>query len=311
MSGLSSLNFATLDVFTGTVFQGNQLALVHVASTQDLSQENKQAITCEFNFSETVFLHDKDLDSSDRRLDIFTLTAELPFAGHPTIGAVWYICQSANPPLERITLQIKAGTVIGRYNPQNGLAEAEIPHDVHLHEAGAQQADFLACQIGINPGPGWPSRFPVLSVCKGMTFVLAELPDVTALAALQASYQKINYEKIKIDESWRPSFLSIYYYVVTEKMDSVIKIKSRMMEPGVGEDACTGSGASSLASYLSLQDGEAGKTYAYLIEQRIGMVGRGGEMHVKVTLDESGKAIRSIVLAGRSVLVSKGTLMLP
>ena len=306
----NSLNFVTLDVFTTTVFKGNQLALVHVPSSQDLPQETKQAIAREFNFSETVFLHDNDLNVADRRLDIFTLTDELPFAGHPTIGTICYVCQSADPPLERVTLRIKAGTLIGRYNLQNGLAEAEIPHDVHLHEAGAHKKDFLACQTGINPGPGWPTTFPVVSVCKGMTFILAEFPDTIALAALQSSEQKISYESISLDESWTPSFLSTYYYVITEKMENITKIRSRMLEPRMGEDPCTGSGASSLASYLSIQDGKTDGTYIFLIEQGVEM-NRAGEMQVRVTLDASGKGIRSIVLAGRSVLVSKGTLTLP
>jgi PhzF family phenazine biosynthesis protein len=48
-----------------------------------LSQAKKQLIAKEFNYSETVFLHDAPGPGMPRRLDIFTPNAEIPFAGHP------------------------------------------------------------------------------------------------------------------------------------------------------------------------------------------------------------------------------------
>ena len=198
---------------------------------------------------------------------------------------------------------------MGRYDPQSGLAEAVIPHNVHLHEARAHKKNFLNCQTNVNLGEGWPSAFPVVSVVKGMTYILTEVPDLEALAALQGSFQRLEHEAIKLDASWTPTFLGIYYYVITERIKDLTKIRSRMMEPSVGEDPCTGSGACSLASFLALQDGTAYRTYSFLIEQ--GSAARKGEIHVQVTLDENGKAIDNIVLAGTFVPITRGTLILP
>lgn len=106
----NSISFSTLDVFTTTRFRGNQLAVIHsppslpFAAAINLPQETKQAIAREFNFSETVFLHDPLPGTTDRRLDIFTLKDELPFAGHPVIGAICHACQNVEPPLDSVTL---------------------------------------------------------------------------------------------------------------------------------------------------------------------------------------------------------------
>ena len=198
---------------------------------------------------------------------------------------------------------------MGRYDQQSGLAEADIPHSVHVHEAGADRRDFLDYQTKLNFGDEWPSAFPIVSVVKGMTFILTEIPDLATLTALRAQSQKINHEAIKLDASWSPTFLAIYYYVITERTQDAIKIRSRMMEPSVGEDPCTGSAASALAAYLALQDGSAYRTYSFFMQQ--GSLSRTGEIHVKVSLDETGKGIKKVVLAGTSVPITKGTLMLP
>ncbi|KAF3357854.1 Putative DNA helicase INO80 [Verticillium dahliae VDG1] len=90
-----SLDFVTLDVFTKTPYQGNPLGVVHLPHDRPITQAQKQAIAREFNLSETVFLHDvdpaNDPDPTTRRIDIFMTKGELPFAGHPTIGAAAYL----------------------------------------------------------------------------------------------------------------------------------------------------------------------------------------------------------------------------
>ncbi|MBS3822328.1 MAG: PhzF family phenazine biosynthesis protein, partial [Wenzhouxiangellaceae bacterium] len=80
-----SLRFETWDVFTDMRFTGNQLAVVFDADV--LTGETMQAITREFGYSETVFVLEGQQAGCDARLRIFTPGGELPFAGHPTVGA--------------------------------------------------------------------------------------------------------------------------------------------------------------------------------------------------------------------------------
>ena len=351
------LHYATLDVFTTTPFTGNQLAIVHIPPTlkEPLSQATKQAIAREFNFSETVFLHPPDAAGEDSggtriakeegecsRLDIFTLSEELPFAGHPVIGAICHVGRSSNElrqsgvdyqisknkdklesssssteAVYSVILKIKAGILRGRYDAGSGFAKAEIPHNVRVHGARVNAQRALALQqsgdggVVIETKQDGRGGYPAVSIVKGLTFVLAELADLESLGALRPAAQKVDEWTVQLDDGWGPSLVALYYYVVLQRLSSgVTRIRSRMMEPNIGEDPCTGSAASTLAAYLSLQDGEAGKTYAYIVEQGVEM-GRAGDIHVEVVLDGTGRVVQKVSLAGKAVLVTEGTLYLP
>ena len=245
MSSTNRLAFVTFDVFTQTPFQGNPLAIVKVSKGQSLSQEQKQAIAREFNFSETVFLHEGELEGSSRRsVDIFTTTEELPFAGHPTIGT---ICSIATDPAfaatEELILVTKAGPIQSAYNDMTSSAKAKIPHNVHIHQDRLERSRVEQLQ----PLPDtnrngsllalWPyesdgsrSTFPVVSIVKGMTFILVELPrDSEHLRSLRADRQSIYANALKLDEKWLPSFVAPYFYETFSDDGQSVEIHARMM----------------------------------------------------------------------------------
>ena len=76
-----------LDVFTDHLFGGNQLAVF--LDGRGLAAETMQAVAREMNFSETTFVLPAEQPDTDVRLRIFTPGAELPMAGHPTIGSTF------------------------------------------------------------------------------------------------------------------------------------------------------------------------------------------------------------------------------
>lgn len=314
----NSVPYSTLDVFTTTRFKGNQLAVVHVPSSLPLpasvllSQETKQTIAREFNFSETVFLHDALGDTSVRRLDIFTLKDEVPFAGHPIIGTICHVCQSEEPPLESVNLLCKAGPILGRYDPETKLAEAEIPHNVRIHQAPVSGRLALKTQPYLSRTSVVTNELRVVSVVKGMSFVLIQVPSISPhLEKLEVSGHSVDCDSVKLDEGWTPSFVGTYFYaIVSMSSEKLVKLRTRMLEPSVGEDSATGSAASALASFLALKDGTGNMTYYYSIEQGVEM-GRASEIQVKVTLDATGKAVEKMVLAGRAIEVTQGVLYLP
>lgn len=314
----NTLSCSTLDVFTTTRFKGNQLAVVHDPSALSLpasivlSQETKQKIAREFNFSETVFLHDALAGTSDRRLDIFTLKEELPFAGHPIIGTICHVCQSEEPPLESVTLLCKAGPIFGRYDPETQLAEAEIPHDVRIHQAPVSGRLVLKTQPYLSRTSVVTNELRVVSIVKGLSFVLIQVPSISPhLEKLEVSGHSVDCDSVKLDEGWTPSFIGTYFYAITsQSSEKITRLRTRMLEPSVGEDSATGSAASALASFLALKDGIGKMTFYYSIEQGVEM-GRASEIQVKVTLDATGKAVEKVVLAGRAVRVTQGVLHLP
>ncbi|HEX6814506.1 MAG TPA: PhzF family phenazine biosynthesis isomerase, partial [Gemmatimonadaceae bacterium] len=89
--------FYTCDVFTNQLFGGNPLAVFPDAS--GIPESALQSIAREFNLSETVFVYPPQQHDHTKRLRIFTPAAELPFAGHPTIGAAHALATLGRVPL--------------------------------------------------------------------------------------------------------------------------------------------------------------------------------------------------------------------
>ncbi|MFN6985107.1 MAG: PhzF family phenazine biosynthesis protein, partial [Rhizobium oryzihabitans] len=85
------LNYNIYDVFTETRMAGNPLAVMYDAD--DLDQVTMQAIAREMNLSETVFVNRSGNPAHAASLRIFTPSGELPFAGHPTVGAAVAIAE--------------------------------------------------------------------------------------------------------------------------------------------------------------------------------------------------------------------------
>jgi trans-2,3-dihydro-3-hydroxyanthranilate isomerase len=79
------LEYEIVDVFAPRAFAGNPLAVVFGAD--DLTTEQCQALANEFHLSETSFICAPTEAGADYRVRIFTPFAELPFAGHPSVGA--------------------------------------------------------------------------------------------------------------------------------------------------------------------------------------------------------------------------------
>ncbi len=112
--------FVQLDVFTQTPLAGNPLAVFPDA--RGLSDGEMQAVAREMNLSETTFILPRDPATEARegkKVRIFTVAEELPFAGHPTLGTALHLYASQfSPDSEQpaeITLDLKAGKIPVRF----------------------------------------------------------------------------------------------------------------------------------------------------------------------------------------------------
>lgn len=120
------LVFHTMDVFTDQPFAGNPLAVVMGAD--DLSPAQMQIIAREFNLSETIFVQRPVDPAHTARVRIFFPTAEIPFAGHPTIGCALVLAESALPIGDaelRLVLEEEAGLVPVTVRRRQGRVVAE------------------------------------------------------------------------------------------------------------------------------------------------------------------------------------------
>jgi len=85
LSNMSTFRYMQLDVFPAKPGGGNPLGVV--VDARGLSTAQMQAFAAWTNLVETTFLLPADDAAADYRLRIFTPSAEIPFAGHPTIGS--------------------------------------------------------------------------------------------------------------------------------------------------------------------------------------------------------------------------------
>ncbi|WYZ44456.1 hypothetical protein EsH8_VII_000892 [Colletotrichum jinshuiense] len=315
---ITQLDFVTLDVFTKTPYKGNPLSVVHLppptAASPALTQEQKQAIAREFNLSETVFVHDvnpkDDPDPQTRRIDIFMTSIEIPFGGHPTIGAASYL-QSKG-----ITkILTKAGPVPITAGPDQ-FVNASIPHDTYLHAKtiASLDAEFRA---GLHPSPEIREAelsAPLFSPVRDIAFALVRLPSLDQLSRIFVGSFEFNALEL-LGPTWSKSFMARSYYVVTDSsvLGSVrnVEIRTRMIAPGM-EDPATGAAACALTSYLALHEFEE-LELRYELTQGVEM-GRQSDIFVtvKVAVDEEGKrTVEELRLGGTARVIMKGTLEIP
>jgi PhzF family phenazine biosynthesis protein len=318
MSSHIRLQYVTLDVFTKTRFEGNPLAVVKVPESCKLTQEQKQAIAREFNFSETTFLHECDAGEQTNRwtVDIFLTTAEIPFAGHPTIGTACLALSEAaqvaggEGDVIHAEFQVKAGTIHLAYRVSENVTKAAIPHNLHLHNLIWSQDALLQTQPGLaealrTQNASSKEQYPIVSIVKGMTFILIELENETLLNAVSTTSHALHVNGL--DEGWNEaSFVGAYFYVrLPDLEDGTKSLRTRMIE-GALEDPATGSAASDLAGYLALQEEAHGATTKYAMTQGVEM-GRRSDIRIEITTTGDGK-IDSLYLIGSAVKVMEGWL---
>jgi predicted PhzF superfamily epimerase YddE/YHI9 len=105
------IDVTVLRVFTDSAGNlGNALGVVDAAA---VSAEHRQPLATQLGYSETIFVDLPGPGSTTAHARIFTPVAELPFAGHPTVGAAWWL-RSLGTPVN--TLQVPAGIVQVSYD---------------------------------------------------------------------------------------------------------------------------------------------------------------------------------------------------
>ncbi len=293
--------FFTADVFTDTIFGGNQLAVLPTA--QGLDDKTMQQIAREFNLSETVFIFPPETSSGTRKVRIFTPGRELPFAGHPTVGAAFVLAEIGGIALEgdetRIVFEEGVGPVPVLIRAKNGRPFFSQLFAAKMPEFGPPppSVEELAAVLSLEPEQiRSAGRAPAALSC-GVKFLFVAVRDLAALA--QARVQGSEWER-HVRNYWAREI-----FVFTEKADDA-DVRARMFAPemGIVEDPATGSAAAALTGYLTPPDAANG-TRRWLVRQGVEM-GRPSTLEVEADIDD-GKIV-AVRVGGASVLVSEGTL---
>jgi predicted PhzF superfamily epimerase YddE/YHI9 len=133
-----AITVTVLRVFTD--FAGNFGNPLGVVDASLVDPRDRQQIATELGYSETIFVDIPEPRASTTTAHIFTPVAELPFAGHPTVGAAWWLREHGTPVN---TLEVPAGVVqIGHESHADGdftviTARAEWAPDFSVYDLGS------------------------------------------------------------------------------------------------------------------------------------------------------------------------------
>jgi trans-2,3-dihydro-3-hydroxyanthranilate isomerase len=283
---MSSFRYVVADVFTDTPLAGNQVAVF--TDAREIPEELLQPLAREINFSETVFVYQPESDGH-ARIRIFTPAAELPFAGHPTLGTAFVL--AAPLQLGEIRLETGAGTVLVKLDRDEtgrivfGRMEQPLPTiEPYTDE------DALLEALGIGR-----SELPVEAYDNGIRHVYVALASEEEVAALKPDLARLGE---------LPAALGFNTFA-----GSGSKWKTRMFAPGggVAEDPATGSAAGPLALHLARHGRIA---FGDEIEISQGAeIGRPSTLFARV--EGSPEQVERVEVGGSATVVARGEFRLP
>jgi trans-2,3-dihydro-3-hydroxyanthranilate isomerase len=272
--------YVVCDVFTDRPLAGNQLAVF--TDARDLTEADMQALAKEMAFSESVFVLPPTDETADVRIRIFTPAAELPFAGHPTLGSAFVL----GAPLQKIVIRLetKAGVVPVTLERDGaaivfGRMEQPIPT-----WSPVENAEQVLAALGVER-----SLLPVERYALGPGHLYVELDSPEAVAALEpdlAALARATHDGANCfardGGTW----------------------KTRMFAPGhgVAEDPATGSAAGPLAVHLARHGRIA---FGEQIEIHQGVeIGRPSTLFAAA--HGEGDRIERVEVGGSAVVVARG-----
>jgi trans-2,3-dihydro-3-hydroxyanthranilate isomerase len=296
--------FYTLDVFTKTALAGNPLAVV--LDCDGLSDAAMQAITREFNLSETVFVFPPQDSAHRAALRIFTPGRELPFAGHPTVGTAVLLAtlDGVGQGGATFVVEEKVGLVPCRVvSADNGVMEAlfTLPRLPQRVEPAAS-VDNIARAIGVESADiGFDAHQPSV-FSAGVGFTLVPLNSHAALAKARINRDHWHAGVLPADHA------NAFIYC-RETTDAGHQFHARMFAPdlGVGEDPATGSAVAAFAGAVAEYEGLGNGQHVLLIEQGYEM---GRPSLIRLEMEIAGGALVEARIGGGAVIVSEGVLRL-
>ena len=283
---MASFRYVVTDVFTDKPLAGNQLAVF--TDAREVPEEELQRLAREINFSETVFVYPPE-SGGHVRIRIFTPAAEIPFAGHPTLGTAFVL--AAPLQLGEIRLETGSGIVPVRLerDERGRIVFGRMEQPLPTVEPYSDEQRLLDA-LGVDG-----SELPVELYDNGLRHVYVALTSEDAVATLQPDFGRLGE---------LPAVLGINCFAGTGK-----RWKTRMFAPGGGvpEDPATGSAAGPLALHLARHGRVA---FGDEIEISQGTeLGRPSTLYARA--DGSAESVERVEVGGSAVVVARGEFRLP
>lgn len=291
------LEYVLLDVFTTERLRGNPLAVVCNADV--LLDNEMMAIAAEFNLSETVFLTKATGDRNTSCARIFTPSAELPFAGHPTIGASVVLGLNHKVPVVRVEERIGVITALfEKTGKRAGRARFSLPR--LPDEAGAMPATRdIAMALGLMPEDIGCGLHKPACFTAGNVFYLVPVRNAGVL-------RRIKRERRGWNAVFPLEHHSVYVFTETPEEEGV-DFAARMYSPSIssGEDPGTGSAAAALIGLIARNAPFADGQAEYMLRQG-DEIGRPCRITLQVRKDAD--VLTHAGIGGDALVVGEGKL---
>ena len=288
--------FKQVDVFTTRPFFGNPVAVV--LDGDGLETATMQRIAAWTNLSETTFVLRPTAPGADYRLRIFTPRAELPFAGHPTVGSAHAVLEAglvaAKPELRQ-----ECGAGVLRLAVEGTGRERRIAVEAPpaaLEPLRPEAVDEVERAIGARLAPGSTGQVVAIGP-RWLTLMLADASSVRALAPDMAAVAALSR---KLGATGITAFAPVG--VGNAAGDHDVVVRSFAPGEGVPEDPVCGSGNAAVGAWLQHAGIEAGEHGRHVASQGREL-GRDG--YVSVRIDAG---TRRVWIGGAAVTCVDGAL---
>ena len=299
-----SYRYLHYDVFTDHLFGGNQLAVI--LDGRGLSTETMQAIAKEMSFSETTFVLPPEAKGTDVRMRIFTPGAELPMAGHPTIGSTFALARTG--AIERGRKDFVFGCGIGPVPVTmtwNGDDLGFVWMTQSLPAFGEVIPDpaRTAAALSLSPAAVAGTGLPVQVVSCGVPFLLVPLTTRSAVdsAAVNPGVLDALLHDVKL-----PAHGVMIFTAQPGNAQATVYSRMFAAEMGIAEDPATGSASGPLGCYLVRHKVVRPQKADRMISLQGVKMGRPSHVHMSIGV-KAGEIV-SVRVGGESVLAGEGTL---
>jgi trans-2,3-dihydro-3-hydroxyanthranilate isomerase len=299
---MRTYRFVQVDVFTDHIFGGNQLAVF--LEPDGLSDAEMQSIAREMNFAETTFVFKPTQpEKAVARVRIFTPGAELPFAGHPTVGTSWVLAKRGVVPRGTRQFCLEEGI---------GLVPVRIEGDADLVWMSHRDPEFgpplrqrrdIADALGLTEADLLPDK-PIQTGSTGVTFLFVPVKDAKtvdrASPNMRALASAVPGERIGV------------FVFAPDPQRGPAHVYSRMFAGeafGVPEDAATGSASGPLGAYVAENGLVQLQPPIEIISSQGYRMGRPST--IRIRLDLRDRHASNVQVGGGVVPVVEGELTLP
>jgi trans-2,3-dihydro-3-hydroxyanthranilate isomerase len=302
-----SLRFYQADVFTNRAFGGNPVAVIPDA--QELTDQELQQIAREMNLSETVFICPPTEAAASAKIRIFTPTQEIPFAGHPVVGAFYVLAKLKRIPLVEPVTHLLHECNIGLFPVDVHVRHGEItrvvmsqPKPEFIGSIDAIQDLYeIAKALGLSKSFITGAKLPIQVVSTGLPVIIVPVRSLTAVKSIVPNGTVIN----ELCARHGANGVMVFTTITVEEASTV---HTRMFASPIGvmEDPATGSASGALGAYLVHHGLVEVRPITEIIAEQGYELDRPSRIHIEVDSDDD--EIQKVRVGGQAVMIIEGKL---